>query len=38
MGNKIILGIEREDMEKEELITGIISTQSLSDCEAADVL
>ena len=25
-------------MEKEELITEIISTQSLSDCEAADVL
>lgn len=40
MGNKLILGIreKRENMEKEELITEIISTQYLSDCEAADVL
>ncbi len=36
MGNKVILGTE--DMEKEETLTEIISTQSLPDHEAADVL
>jgi len=34
MGNKIIL----ENMEKEKILTEIISTQSLPDYEAADVL
>ena len=36
MGNKVILGAE--DMEKEATLTEIISTQSLPDHEAADVL
>ena len=40
MGNKVILGIKDkiENMEKETILTEIISTQSLSDYEAADVL
>ena len=36
MGNKVILGTE--DMEKEATLIEIISTQSLPDYEAADVL
>ena len=40
MGNKVILGIKDkiENMEKETILTDIISTQSLPDYEAVDVL
>ncbi len=40
MGNKVFLGIKDkvENMEKDTILTDIISTQSLPDYEAADVL
>ncbi len=40
MSNQVILGIKDkiENMEKETILTEIISTQSLPDYEAADVL
>ncbi len=40
MGNKVFLGIKDrvENMEKDTILTDIISTQSLPDYEATDVL